>query len=116
MVHWAVRSVQQTAGAIGWATGPTAIKFMEPFPACKVILFATKIGKASRCLKGYDFPLLKRPKYPANMVTFLATVDVMVMDRLPIVSVCNRRIEIPISKDMRKLLAPGQHPIGQRNR
>jgi len=89
---------------------------MEAFPACKVILFATKIGKASRCLKGYDFPLLKRPKYPANMVTFLATVDVMVMDRLPIVSVCNRRIEIPISKDMRKLLAPGQHPIGQRNR
>ena len=103
MVHWAVRSVQQTAGAIGWATGPTAIKFMEAFPACKVILFATNIGKASRCLKGYDFPLLKRPKYPEDMVPFLATVDAMVMDRLPIVSVCNRRIEMPLSRDMRKL-------------
>jgi hypothetical protein len=76
---------------------------MEAFPASKVVLFATNMGKESRCLKGCDFPLLKRPKYPEDMVPFLATVDAMVMDRLPIVSVCNRRIEMPLSRDMRKL-------------
>jgi hypothetical protein len=50
---------------------------MEAFPACKVILFATNIGKASKCLKGYDFPLLKRPQVQVTVPTLVSYVAIV---------------------------------------
>lgn len=61
-----------------------AIKLAEAFPTCKVILISSNLPKASRLLTGHQFPLLRMPIYPADIVPFVCAVDAIL---LPPVSV-----------------------------
>ena len=56
-----------------------ATKVAEVFPTCKMILVSSNVEKASRFLTGYNFPLVKRPTYPADILPFVAAVDAIAL-------------------------------------